>query len=139
MDAELETREPPHSPENAVGPIALLDGNAMLVHECSQQCRVALLLTDEQLYDAHQRSGSVQLREPLGGPQQSAAVRLLPELKGGDGIGDQPPLVRFQNSAQPVGNAARMLGVIFEVVEPDLQIGEHAKPSRFSSMARKPL
>ena len=135
MDAELKTRQPAHSPENAVGPVAVLDGNAMLLHECSQQCCVALLFTDEQLDDAHQGRGSMQLREPLGGSQQSAALGLLPELKGGDGVGDQPPLVSFENRRQPVGNAARMLGVIFEMVQPDPQIGEHAKPSRFSSMA----
>jgi len=80
-----------------------------------------LLLPDQQLGNPGDLRRVVLLRKPIGRAQQIAAGGLLPELKSRNGRSDETPLCDSQDVGNPVGQAARMLGVVLEMIEPDLQ------------------
>src|SRR6185437_10083074 len=96
-----------------------------LVHELAQQACVALLFANEELGDARQELLAVSGREAVRRAQEPGAVGLLTELEGGDGAGDEPALLRAQSAARAAGRTARLLSVVFEVIQPYPQIREH--------------
>jgi len=64
--------------------------------------------------------------ETFGPPQECPPLRLFAELKRCEGTRNQPPFVGPQNIDNAVRNTARMQGVIFEMIQPDLEIsGTH--------------
>src|SRR5580704_13814014 len=62
------------------------------------------------------------MREALSCSQKRTPLRLFPELKRRDGAGNEPPLIRSQKIGKAGWDTARMLGMVFEVVQPDLEI-----------------
>jgi len=64
------------------------------------------------------------------GAQKAAAVGLLPELEGRDGAGDEAALLGPQGRERPACRAARLLRVVFEMVQPDPEIAEHGNVRR---------
>src|SRR6478672_6258830 len=61
-------------------------------------------------------------REALHGTRERGSFRLLAELKRRDGAGNESPLFRPEDILDLLGNATWVLGVVFEVVQPDLQV-----------------
>ena len=125
VQIELEAGEPAYAPEQGVAPVQALRADAVLLHELTQQARVPLLLADEELGDARQQLVAVGGREAARRAQEAGAVGLLAELERGDGAADEPALLGPEIAPRAAGRAARLLGVIFEMVEPDAQIREH--------------
>src|SRR5215469_1033981 len=119
---ELEPGEPAQAAEGLIGPVTALERNAVILHERAQQRSVALLLADEKLDDAYQRRHLPRPREALGSAPQRAALGLLAELEGRNRAGNELPLFGFEDIGELVRNAARVLGVVLEVIQPDLQV-----------------
>jgi hypothetical protein len=61
-------------------------------------------------------------RETFGRSQECPSFRLFAELKRCDGTRNQPQLAGPQNIAKAVRNTARVQGVMFEMIQPDLEI-----------------
>src|SRR5277367_3533812 len=62
------------------------------------------------------------MREALRRSQERASVRLFPELKRRYRARDEPPLIGPQKIGKSGWNTARMLSMVFEVIQPDLEI-----------------
>src|SRR6185437_9511282 len=118
-------REPAYAAEYTVSPVPALRRDALLLHELAQQARMALLFADEELGDPRQELVTVGGREAAGRPLKAAAIGLLAELERRDGASDQPALLGPESTHRAAGHAARLLRVVFEMVQPDPEIREH--------------
>jgi hypothetical protein len=54
--------------------------------------------------------------------QECASLRLFPELKRRNRVRNEPPLIGPQKIGKAVWNTTRMLSMVFEVIQPDLEI-----------------
>lgn len=125
VEVELEAGEASDTAEEGVTPMVGLRPDAVLVHELAQQARMALLLANEELRDARQQLIAAGGREAARRAQQAAAVRLLAELKCRDGAGNEPALLGPQRIQRRARRTARLLRVVFEMIQPDPEIREH--------------
>ena len=61
-------------------------------------------------------------REALRRSQERPTLRLFPELKRRNRARNEPSLIGPQEIGKAVWNTTRMLGVVFKVIQPDLEI-----------------
>jgi len=126
---ELQTRESSEQTKHPIGPVCALECNLVILHERPEQRRVALFLANEKFSDPHERGNALSVREALCGPQEGRSLRLFPQLERCDRARDEPPLIGLQNIGKAVWQATRMPRVVFEVIQPNLEIhGKHAPP-----------
>ena len=62
------------------------------------------------------------MREALRRPQERTSLGLFPELKRRNRARDEPPLIGHQKIGKSGWNTTRILSVVFEVIQPDLEI-----------------
>src|ERR1700723_2806686 len=92
---------------------------------------MALLFSDEQFNDSDQVRQLLRPCETFGRSSKCPPLRLLAELKRRDGARDELQLVGPHHIGQTVRNTGRMPDMMFEVIQPDLEIQRtHAAPSR---------
>ncbi len=125
VQVELESAKPPDAAEQGVAPVPGSCSNAVLVHELAQQPGMALLLANEELRDPWQELLALGSRETACRAKQAAAIGLLAELERRDGAGNEAALLGPQRRHRPGRCAARLLRVVFEMVQPDPEIAEH--------------
>src|SRR5690606_20721866 len=106
----------------------------MPVHELAEQCGVMLFLTDEELGDPHEVGGTAPLRKAPCGAEERATFGLLSELERGDGARNEPPLIVGQIVGKVLGRRATGLRVVLEMIQPDIQVREHASSSSRSAV-----
>jgi hypothetical protein len=129
-DIEPQSGEPPHETKNPVGPIAALRRDVVILHESPQKSRVALLLSDKQFENSKQVRHLMLPRETFRRSQQRPPLGLFAELKCCDRARNELPFIGPQNIGEAIGNTARMQRVMFEMIQPDLEIsGAHAASS----------
>jgi hypothetical protein len=68
------------------------------------------------------------MREALSRSQECTSLRLFPELKRRNRARNKPPLIGRQKIGKTVWNTARMLSMVFEVIQPDLEINRRLPP-----------
>jgi hypothetical protein len=125
-EIELEPGESSYLAKNPIGPIGSLQRHPVILHESLQERRVTLLLPDEQFNYPDQVRGLPRPFETFGSPQECPSLRLFAELKRCDGTRNQLQFVGPQDIGKAVRNTAQMQGVIFEMIQPDLEIsGTH--------------
>jgi hypothetical protein len=93
----------------------------VILHESPQERCVTLLLSDEQ-FNYRKQLRYLSRCETLCRSQQCPPLRLFAELKRCDGACDELPFIAPQNIGNAVRNTARMQGVMFEMIQPDLEI-----------------
>src|SRR5882757_1068605 len=81
----------------------------------------------------------MSMREALRRSQECTSLGLFPELKRRNRARNEPPLIGPEKIGKAVWNTTRMLSMVFEVIQPDLEINRrHAAtfliPSRRSSV-----
>jgi hypothetical protein len=62
------------------------------------------------------------VREALRRSQKHTSLRLFPELKRRNRARNQPPLIGPEKIGKAVWNTTRMLSMVFEVIQPDLEV-----------------
>src|SRR5271154_3153346 len=71
----------------------------------------------------------VRMREALRRSQKRTSLRLFPELKRRNRARNKLPLIETQKIGKAVRNTTRMLSMVFEVIQPDLEINRrHVAP-----------
>src|SRR5258708_1037341 len=118
---EPQSGESPYKAKNPIRPVGTLQRHPVILHESPQERCMTLLLSNEQFHYPR------QLRYPSRGEtlcrsQQCPPLRVFTELKRGDGACNELPFICLQNIGKAVRNTARMQGVIFEMIRPDLEI-----------------
>jgi hypothetical protein len=99
----------------------------MIPHEGAKSRGMMLLLADQKLDDAHEAWRASLRGEAAHRLHEPATVRSFAQLKRRHRFADQPSLRRTQHIAKARRRAARALGVVFEMPEPDFEIsGMHA-------------
>jgi len=125
-EIQLQPREPSQATKSPIGPVGGLQRQPVILHEGPQQRRMTPLLSNQQVDDSDQMRHVVRARETFCGSQKRAPTRLFPELKRRDGTRDELCFVGAQHIAQTVRYSAGTQGVMFEVVQPDLELtGTH--------------
>jgi hypothetical protein len=82
---------------------------------------MTLLLLDEQ-FNYPKQVRYLFRGETFCRSQEHPPLRLFPELKRCDGVCNELPFIGPQNIGKAVRNTARMQGVMFEMIQPDLEI-----------------
>jgi hypothetical protein len=117
----MQSGEPSHVPKDAIGPVGSLWRHPMIPHESKQDRRMALLFPDEQFnYPKHVRN-LLRLCESFGRSKECPSLRLFAELERCDRARDELLFVGPQNIGKPGRNTARVPGMMFEVIQPDLE------------------
>lgn len=82
---------------------------------------MTLLLSDQQFNDPEQVR-HLSRGETFCRSQQCPPLRLFAELERCEGACNERPFIGPQNVRKAVRNTARMQGVMFEMIQPDLKI-----------------
>jgi hypothetical protein len=82
---------------------------------------MTLLLSDEQFKYPDHVGNLVLPRETFDRPQQCPSLRAFAELKRCDGACNELPFIGLENIGKAARNAAPVPGVMFEVIQPDLE------------------
>src|SRR5580704_7084217 len=123
---EPQSGASPYEPKNPIRPVGSLQRYPVIPHENPQARCMTLLFSDEQFNYPHQPR-SLSRGETFRRSQQGPALRLFTQLKRGDGAGDELPFIGAEHVGKTVRNIARMPGVMFEMIQPDLKLsGTHA-------------
>jgi hypothetical protein len=126
----LQPGESSYTAKNPIGPVGALQQHPVILHECPQERCMTLLLSDEQSNYPDQGRDLLRVREAFGRSQECPSLRLLAELKRCDGARNELQFVGPQNIGKANRSTARVQGVMFEVIQPNLEIsGTHAAPS----------
>ena len=131
IEIELQTAEPAHPTEDAVGPIGSLERHPVILQEGPQERCVEMLLADQQFDDPDQVRDALRPRAPLGRSQKRLSLRLFAQLKCRHGARDEPPFAWLQDVGQAVQHTVPVQRVIFEVIQPDLEIAATHGPLLF--------
>jgi hypothetical protein len=105
-----------------IGPVGSLQRHPVTLHESPQERCMTLLLSDEQFNYPDQVRDLLRPRETFGRSQECASLRLFAELKRRDGTRDELQFIGPQNIGKTVRNPPRVLGMMLEVIQPDLEI-----------------
>ena len=82
---------------------------------------MTLLLLDEQ-FNYSEQPGNLSRTKTFCRSQKCPPLRLFAELKRCDGACNEIPFIWPQNIGNAVCNTARMQSVMFEMIQPDLEI-----------------
>jgi len=121
-EIQLQPRKPSYATKNPIRPVASLQRYAVILHEGPQQRCMTSFFSNQQVDDPHQMRHLIRPREAFCRSQQRPPIGLLAELKRCDGARDELQFVGRQNVGKTVRYPARTQGVMFEVIQPDLQI-----------------
>jgi hypothetical protein len=108
--------------KDPIGPVGSLQRHPVILHESLQERRMTLFLLDEQFNYPDQVCDLPRPCETFGRSQECPSLRLFAELKRCDGTRNQSQLTGPQNIAKAVRNTARVTSVMFEMIQPDLEI-----------------
>jgi hypothetical protein len=102
----------------------------VILHEGPQKRCMTLLFSNEQFDYSRQVRQLLEPRVAFGRSPELPALGLLAELKCRDGARDALQFIAPQDIGQTVRNTGRMPHMMFEVIQPDLEIHRtHATPS----------
>ena len=118
---ELQSGESPHETKNLIRPVASFQRHPVMLHESLQEPGMTPLLAQQQFNYPEQVRYLLLPRETFRRPQQCPPFRPLAELKRGDGACNELPLIGPQNIGKAAPNTAPMQGVMFEMIQPDLE------------------
>jgi hypothetical protein len=82
---------------------------------------MTLLLSDEQFKYPNDVRHLVLPREAFGRPQECPSLRAFAKLKRCDGACNALPFIGLENIGKAARNTAPVPGVMFEVIQPDLE------------------
>jgi hypothetical protein len=94
----------------------------MILHESSQERRMALLLANKQFNYPEQVRYLPLPRETFCRSQECSPLRLFAELKRRDGACNKLPFTGPQNIRETMRDTTGMQSVMFEMIQPDLEI-----------------
>jgi hypothetical protein len=80
------------------------------------------LLENQQFEDPAQGRHFPSRPELCSRLQERMSFRLFPELESRDRTRNEPPLIGRQSTGKSVWNTARLVRVVFKVIEPYLEI-----------------
>jgi len=132
---ELQSGESPYTTKDPIRPVGSLQRYPVILHESPQERCMTLLLSDEQFNNPRQVR-YLSRGETLRRSQECPPLRLFAELKRCDGTCNELPFIRPQNIGKAVRNTARMPGVMFEMIQPDLEISNTHAASLLISQHR---
>src|SRR5258708_3374756 len=118
---EPQSGESPYKAKNPIRPVGTLQRYAVILHESPQERCMTLLLADEQ-FNYRKQLRCPSRCETLCRSQQYPPLRLFAELKRCDGACNELAFIGPQNIGNAVRSTARMQGVMFEMIQPDLKI-----------------
>src|ERR1700733_1053593 len=118
---ELQSGESPYKAKKPICPVGFLQRYPVISHEGPQERCMTLLFADEQFNYSKQVS-NLSRGESFRRSQERPPVRLFAELKRCDGACYELPFIGPQNIGKPVRNTARLQGMMFEMIQPDLEL-----------------
>jgi hypothetical protein len=105
----------------------------MILHEGPQARCMTLFLPDEQFNYPKQVRDLLLPRETFCRSQERPPLGLFTELKRCDGACNELPFIGPQNIGEAVMSTSRMQGVLFEMIQPDLELSStHAATLLFT-------
>jgi hypothetical protein len=119
---EPQSGESPNETKNPIRPIASLQRHAVILHESPQERCMTLFLADEQFNYPQQVRYLPLPRQTFCRSQERSPLRLFAELKRRDGACNELPFIRPQNIRKTMRNTTRMPSVMFEMIQPNLEI-----------------
>jgi hypothetical protein len=117
---KLQSGESPNKTKNPIRPVGSLQRYPVILHEGPQERCMTLLLSDEQ-FNYPKQVRYLSRCETFCGSQKCPPIGLFAELKRCDGACNEFPFIGPQNIGKAARNTARMQGVMFEMIQPDLE------------------
>jgi hypothetical protein len=119
---ELQSGESPNETKNPIRPVDSPQRYPVILHESPQERCMTLFLADEQFNYPKQARYLFLPRETLCRSPKRSPLRLFAELKRRDGACNERPFVVPQSIRKTMRNTTRMPSVMFEMIQPDLEI-----------------
>jgi hypothetical protein len=118
---EPQSGKSPYKAKNPIRPVGSLERHPVILHESPQERCMTLFFPDKQ-FKYPEQVRFLSRAKTLCCAQECPPLRLLAELKRRDGACNELPFVWPQNIGNAVRNTAPMQSVMFEMIQPDLEI-----------------